>query len=100
MKIWQKLWIYFALLWSSLHLLRDISQDFGWKNFLSTPFVKISKPLLPWFWYLFNTYFFALIVLGLCLYAIRIRRFHPTGTLSLLLSVIIFVSWLFYWNFL
>jgi len=100
MKSWQRYWLYVGIFWSSLHLLRDISQDIGWKNGLSTPFVKSYTIVGPWYWYLFNTYLFEITVLLLSVVALKQKRFHPAGTLSLLFTTVIFSAWLYYWFFL
>ncbi len=100
MKAWQKSWLIVGIAWSSLHLIRDISQDIGIKNWLSTPFVKSHTIAGPWFWYLLNTYVFEIAVLILSVAAFKQGTFHPYGTMSLFLTTVIFSAWLFYWFFL
>ncbi len=100
MKAWQKSWLTIGIAWSSLHLIRDVSQDIGIKNWLSTPFVKSYSITAPWYWYLFNTYAFEIAVLLLSVIALKQKRFHPYGTISLILTVVIFSAWLYYWFFL
>lgn len=97
MKTWQKTWLIVGITWSSLHLIRDVSQDLGIKNLLSIPFVKPVSDAPWWFWYIFNTYMYEIFVWILCFYAIKKKSFYPAGTVSLLISVIIFSSWLIYW---
>lgn len=95
--LWQKSWLFIGITWSSLHLIRDLSQDLGIKNFLSTPFVKPINDAPWWFWYVLNTYVYEIFVLLLCFYAIKKKSFYPAGTASLFLTVIIFCAWLIYW---
>lgn len=97
MKTWQKSCIFIGITWSSLHLIRDVSQDIGIKNLLSTPFVKPINDAPWWYLYIFNTYVYAIVVGILSLYAIKKKSFHPAGTMSLFLTVVIFSSWLIYW---
>lgn len=100
MKLWQRYWLYVGISWPLLHLFRDISQDIGWKNGLSTPFVKSYSIAGPWYWYLFNTYVFEIAVFLLSVAALKQGKFHPIGTISLLLTMVIFSAWLYYWFFL
>jgi len=97
MKVWQKTWLIIGITWSSLHLIRDISQDLGIKNLLSTPFVKPINGAPWWYLYVFNTYVYEIIVGILCFYALKKNSFHPKGTASLFLTAVIFSSWLIYW---
>lgn len=97
MKKWQKMWLIIGITWSSLHLIRDVSQDLGLKNLLSTPFVKPVSDAPWWYWYTFNTYLYAIVVGILSLYAMKKKSFHPAGTISLFLTIVIFSSWLIYW---
>lgn len=101
MKAWQKYWLYFAIVWSSLHLVRDVSQDLGIQNFLSTPFVKNSSYRYSIYWFLFfNTYIYAIAVLLLSIYSLKRKQFGKIGYITVILSVTIFVAWVYYWNFL
>ncbi len=102
MKIWQKIWLIIAIIWSSLHLIRDVFQDIGIKNFLSTPFVKHSpytNSSLYWLIF-FNTYAYAIAVLSLSIYSLKRKQFGKAGYATIILSVAIFVAWLYYWFFL
>ncbi len=97
MKTWQKIWLIVGIIWSSLHLIRDVSQDLGIKNLFSTPFVKHISDAPWWFRYVLNTYVYEIFVGVLCFYAMKKKSFYPLGTVSLLLTVVIFSSWLIYW---
>ena len=101
MKIWQKWWLYFCIIWSSLHLVRDASQDLGIQNILSIPFVKNSPYRYSAYRLLFfNTYAYAIAVLFLSIYSLKRKRFGKAGHLTIVLSITIFTSWLYYWFFL
>ncbi len=99
MKVWQKTWLIIALMWSSLHLLRDVSQDLGIQNILSTPFVKYAQytSASMYWWIFFNTYVYELTVLFLSIYCLKRQRFGKLGYATVLLTAIIFVAWLVFW---
>ena len=102
MKIWQKTWLIFGITWSSLHLLRDLSQDFGIRNILSTQFVKHSPYTTASLYWLifFNTYVYAITVLSLSIYCLKRKQFGKSGYATIMLTGLIFVAWLYYWFFL
>lgn len=101
MKKWQKIWLYGVVIYATLHLVRDLSQDVGFRNALSTPFVKQPASWYPWwyFWF-FNTYVFALVEIILALVCLKRNKFELLGNITIILAVIIFSSWIVYWNFL
>src|SRR3989344_3717858 len=103
MNKWQKYWLYFVGTIFLLHFIRDICQDLGLPNILSTYFVKTTPNNLvnfPWYWWIFNTYIFELTELIIVIICLKRNRFGKLGYLSIGLLTIIFSAWLYYWNFL
>ena len=102
MRKWQKYWLYFLIIYSSTHLLRDILQDSGVKIFLSTVLVK--KPSNPeessFLWTSFNTYLIALTEITLSVICLKRRLFGKIGYLTIIIAVITLAAWLIYWFFL
>lgn len=101
MKTWQRYWLYAIATIAILHLYRDVSQDVKFSNFLSVLFVKEKASWYPWWYYwIFNTYAFELIEIGIVALCLKRNSFGKAGYLSILLFGIIFNAWLFYWFFL
>lgn len=101
MKKWQKYWLYTIATIAIIHLLRDISQDLGYDNFISVLFVKEKAPWYPWWYFwIFNTYAFELIEIGIVIVCLKRNKFGKVGYLSILLLAVIFNAWLYYWFFL
>ena len=101
MKKWQKYWLYFIVTVAVLHFIRDISQDLGINNFLSTVFIKQNKANFlahyTWYWWVFNTYVWELSELTITVRCFRKRHFGLLGFISIALFTIVFSSWLYYW---
>lgn len=96
MKKWQKIWLYFIITYAAVHLIRDIFQDLGIKNFLSTIFVKPNPLKGSLIWVIFNTYVLEIsaLLLGICL-LVR-NKFGLLGILSIA-AFILTVSFWIYW---
>ncbi len=105
MKNWQRYWLYFLLVYSGLHLLRDIFQDLGVENWLSMVLVKPLPSKIPvsWtriYWLSFNTYIAAVLEIVLSIICLRRNKFSQLGRLTLVIAAISLILWLFYWFFL
>ena len=100
MKQWQKTWLIIISAISILHFIRDISQDMGIKNILSTPFVKEHKNIPSWYWFTFNTYVFEIGELCLVWWCVKKKQFGIVGYVTILWLVLEFSFWLYYWFFL
>ena len=96
MKKWQKYWLYFVIVYSFLHITRDIFQDLGIKNILSTILVKSTKSKLPIYWNVFNTYIFAIIEILLSGFILKRKKFGRRGYVTIFIALIILFAWLFY----
>ncbi|RJR14784.1 hypothetical protein C4579_04155 [Candidatus Microgenomates bacterium] len=48
MKLWQRYWLWFAFLFSTLHLTRDVLQNIGVMNFFTTTFAKTTTAAPLW----------------------------------------------------
>lgn len=99
MKKWQKIWLYFLIIFALIHFVRDILQDLGVKMFLSTVLVK--KPLVPVvssvLWNIFDTYLFAIVEIILAIYCLMKNRFEKIGILTIVIAIGIFTAWSIYW---
>jgi len=102
MKKWQKIWLYFLVIYASLHLVRDILQDTGVKTFLSTILVKkSSNPVVSSIlWSILNTYFIAIAEIILAIYCIKKNQFGKIGILTISIAIVTLVGWLIYWVYL
>lgn len=97
MRLWQKYWLYFLLLYSLLHIIRDVFQDLGVKNFLSMMLVKKEPSRPPIIWTIFNTYVIALIEIILAAICLKRKSFGKIGYLTILIGVFILIMWSFFW---
>lgn len=100
MNRWQRYWLYVALSWSIIHIFRDIFQDFGIKNFLSTMLVKQAGYRLPFPWRSWVTYIIALSEIILATYCFKVNRFGKTGVLTIIISILTVTLWSYYYFFL
>ena len=98
MRPWQKYWLVILIFLSLTHILRDIFQDLGIRNFLSVSLVK-ERPLSDsaLYWSFFNTYLFAVLEIFLAIYCIFGKRFGKMGYLSIILAVILILAWIYYY---
>lgn len=102
MKKWQTIWLYFVIVFSTLHIIRDIFQDLGIKNFLST---VIASPGLPKinaviYWTIFNTYALAVIEICLSTICLRKKNFGRLGLTTIIIAVLSMILWSFYFFYL
>lgn len=99
MTLKQKFWLYFLLVYSLIHIVRDILQDAGIKVLLSTVLVKkpansLAASIL---WTSLNTYVIAIIEIILAIICLRRNDFGKLGLLTIVIAAITLISWLFYW---
>lgn len=100
MKLWQRYWLYIALSWSVIHIFRDIFQDLGIKNFLSTMLVKQHGYRLPFPWRSWVTYLIAVVEIILVSYCLKNNRFGKIGVTTIIISVLTISLWSYYYFFL
>lgn len=100
MKQWQRYWLYLVIGYASLHIIRDLFQDFGIKNVLSTTLVKSSPSRLPTLWVFVNTYVIALVEIVLSLFCLRKQEFKKVGYATIVIAVATLATWGYYWFFL
>lgn len=102
MKKWQKIWLYFLIAYSFLHLVRDILQDTGVKIFLSTILVKNpSNPVTSMIlWNSLNTYIIAVAEIVLAVICLKRRKFGRIGLLTVVIAITTIIAWLLYWFYL
>lgn len=102
MKKWQKIWLYLVIFYASLHIVRDIFQDLGIKNFLSTILESPGPPKVSAviYWTIFNTY--AIAGIEICLSAICLKRKHFgfVGMTTVIIAFASIVLWSIYFFFL
>lgn len=97
MKRWQKYWLYFLILFFLIHLVRDLLQDMGVKNLLSTTLVKPGPYKLPLYWVIVNTYAIETIMIIFSVLCLKRNKFGKMGYLAIFLTLFFAVAWLIYW---
>ena len=102
MKKSQKIWLYSVIIYSGLHLIRDILQDLHIKTTLSIVLVKTpSNPLASTIlWTSLNTYVIAIIEIFLALYCLKRDKFGKVGYVTVAIAVATVIAWSIYWFFL
>lgn len=101
MKTWQKYWLWFCLIIFLMHLVRDIFQEFGIKNFLSMFLYKQQKTQMELvYWQVFNTYVIEISELALASFCLMRKKFGKIGYLTIFVALLFLVLWLYYWFFL
>ncbi len=101
MKRWQKCWLWLALCIFSVHLLRDVLQDLGIRNFLSTVLYRTQKSQTEVvYWQIFNTYLIEVTEIFLASFCLVKKRFGKVGYFTIFVAVLFLAVWLYYWFFL
>lgn len=100
MKTWQRYWLYVLIFYSSIHIIRDLFQDFGINNFLSTILVKQSGLLYPWVQRSLPTYVIAITEILISFSCLKKNVFSIAGQITILIAIMIFLYWSYYWFFL
>jgi len=100
-KSWQRYWLYGVLLFFSFHLLRDITQDLGVKNMITTILVKSNQSNIPsWYWLGFsNSYVIEVTGIILSFISLKRNKFRFIGSLTIFLAIYFAIAWLVYWFF-
>lgn len=98
----QKYWLYLLIIYSILHLTRDILQDSGVKIFLSTILVKkVNSPIANTIlWTSLNTYIIAIAEISLAIFCLKRKQFGRVGYLTVGIALITVFAWLLYWFYL
>ncbi len=96
MKQWQKVWLYFIISFAFIHLIRDIFQDLGIKNLLSTILVKPNPLKGSILWVIFNTYILEIGALFVAFYLLARNKFGFLGYLTIIGSTLTVSFWI-YW---
>ncbi|KKT75294.1 MAG: hypothetical protein UW69_C0017G0005 [Microgenomates group bacterium GW2011_GWA2_44_7] len=101
-KKWQKALIYGLIVFSLLHILRDLLQDLGIRNTFSSIFTKRSDSYVAFILgrTVVNTYIVAPVVIGLSTFCLARNKFGLIGYLTIIIMAISFSGWLYYWFFL
>ena len=99
MKKWQKLWLYFVILIFILHLFRDMFQELGMRNFLSTLLESPGPPKVSLIFYytIYNTVIIAIIEIIFALICLKRNKFGGLGKSTILIAISLFVLWLIYY---
>lgn len=99
MKKLQKTWLYFVIIYSGLHLIRDLLQDLHIKTILSTVLVKtpsnsFASSIL---WASLSTYIIAILEIILAIYCLNKNKFGKVGYTTIIIAIVTVTSWLIYW---
>ena len=99
MKKWQKYWLYFVIIIFTLHFIRDIFQEFGIRNFLSTFFESPGPPKVSLILYytIYNTVAVAFIEVVFSILCLRRNKFGTLGKTTIIMAISLFILWLFYY---
>lgn len=99
MKKWQKYWLYFVIIIFTLHFVRDIFQELGIRNFLSTFFKSPGPPKVPLFLYytIYNTVVIAIVEVIFSIICLRRNKFGVLGKTTIIIAILLFILWLFYY---
>ena len=99
MKKWHKYWLYFVIIVFVLHLFRDIFQELGIRNFLSTFFESLGPPKVPLIFYytIYNTVIIAIIEIIFSIICLKRNKFGILGKLTIIIAVSLFILWLIYY---
>lgn len=87
-----------VILFSGVHLIRDVLQEFGVNILLTEILNKTDASKVPgWYWVIPNSITLttlAIILAGLALYK---KSFGPYGVTAVALLVVFLVAWIIYW---
>lgn len=85
----EKYWLIFLIGFSGLHIIRDIFQDLGVNNVLSTILVRPhQKFYYDIYWWIFNTYAIAITEIILSLSCLLRNKFDKIGRLTIIIAII------------
>lgn len=99
MKKQETIWLFLVILFSILHLIRDIFQDLGIHNFLSEVLASPGAPKVSTtiYWTVFNTYVIAVIEIGLALTCLKRNNFGKLGKITIGIAIASIILWFFYY---
>lgn len=99
MKKWQRYWFYLNIAIFTLHFIRDVFQEFGIRNFLSTFFESPGPPkVLPIYYYtIYNTVAIAIIEVVFSIICLKRNKFGALGETTIIMAISIFILWLHYY---
>lgn len=99
MKKWQRYWLYFVIIIFVLHLIRDILQMVGIRNFLSTFFESPGAPKVPLILYysIYNTVIIAFIEIIFSVICLKRKKFGVLGRSTVIIAFSLFFLWLVYY---
>lgn len=102
MKKWEKWWLLFVIFFAYLHIIRDIYQDLGIQNFLSTVLSSPGPPKIHYvvYWTIFNTYVIAGIEILLSIICLKRNYFGRVGLVTIIIAVVSLILWIVYYFFL
>ena len=98
MNRWQRIWLYLVIAFSGLHIVRDIFQDLGIENFLSTTLASPGPPKVNYmvYWTVFNTYAIAFAEIVLAIICLKRNTFGRLGIATMIIAAGMFLLWLYY----
>lgn len=96
---WQRYWLYLILLGFTFHLFRDITQDLGFKNIITSTLNKSDQSNVPsWYWVVFsNSYVIEVLGIILAIVSLKRNKFGLVGGLTVFLAAYFAIAWLVYW---
>jgi|SRR3989344_6138869 len=99
MKKGEKIWLYFVVFYSILHLVRDIQQDLGMHNFLTDVLASDGPPKVPAviYWTIFNTYLIEAVSLILAVYSLKKNHFGLPAKLTIMIAIASVSLWSIYY---
>ena len=99
MKKWQKYWLYIVIFIFVFHLLRDLFQAIGIRNFLSTFLESPGPPKVPLIFYytIYNTVAISIAEIIFSVICLRRNKFGVLGKSTIIIAVSIFILWLIYY---
>lgn len=95
---WQKYLLICVIIFSSIHLIRDVLQHFDIKIFLTEVLNKKNTSNTPvWFWTLFNSFYLEISSILFAGWALYKKSFKPFGFVAVFVLFIFFIAWIIYW---
>ena len=88
-----------VVFFSATHIIRDMFQDLGIKNFLSTVLESPGPPKVafPLYCTIFNTYLIAGIEILLSVICLKKNSFGYLGLSTIVIAIISLLLWIFYY---
>ncbi len=82
-------------------MFRDITQDLGIKNIITTTLNKSDQTNIPsWYWLVFsNSYVIETVAIILAIVSLKRNKFDKLGYVTIFLSAYFTLAWIVYWFF-